>query len=108
MAQVKLLLLGATSAKIVAMIARKTVPVAVSGTAAGLLLSLAGGRYARSLLFSLKPDDPLTLVAAVSALIAGSLLASIWPALRATLIKPAKSCEANKLQQSYHGFVPTQ
>lgn len=81
--------LGATPLQIAGMIVAHTARVAAIGTAAGVLLSLAGGRFARSLLFHLEPDDPWTFGGAVSVLLAVSFLASMYPALRAAFSRPA-------------------
>jgi predicted permease len=86
--------LGASSSQIAGMILRQTAMIAMAGAGGGLLLSLAGGRFARSLLFGVSPDDPLTLLAALSALITISFLASIQPALRAAFIQPAAGLRA--------------
>jgi ABC-type antimicrobial peptide transport system permease subunit len=86
--------LGASSSQIAGMILRQTAMIAMAGAGVGLLLSLAGGRFARSLLFGVSPDDPLTLLAALSALITISFLASIQPALRAAFIQPAAGLRA--------------
>jgi cell division protein FtsX len=86
--------LGATPAQIVGMITQRTALVAAAGGAAGLLLSLAGARFAGSLLYGLKPNDPLTVGMAILSLLLVSLLASMWPALRATGIKLAAALRA--------------
>lgn len=59
---------------------------------AGLLVGVAGalalGRLAGSLLFELKPGDPMTLIGAVAVTLGVALLAAYVPARRATRIDP--------------------
>ena len=58
------------------------------GLAIGMVLSLIAGRGATSLLFGLKPYDPLTVVAASLLLAAIAALASFVPARRASKLDP--------------------
>lgn len=64
-------------------------PVAV-GVAAGVLGALATTRLLESLLFGVQPDDPRVLLASAGVLAAVSMLASFWPALRATRAEPMR------------------
>ncbi|HEV2206276.1 MAG TPA: ABC transporter permease [Candidatus Acidoferrales bacterium] len=58
------------------------------GIAAGLALTLAGGKAASSMLFGLKPRDPLTLALAIVILAAIGFAASFLPARRASRLDP--------------------
>jgi ABC-type antimicrobial peptide transport system permease subunit len=58
------------------------------GLVIGTILSVAGARTARSLLYGLQPWDPSTLAAGVVALGLVALLASWWPAHRASRVPP--------------------
>ena len=89
------LALGATPSQIVSMVVLKTAKIALAGTAVGLVISLIGGRFAQSLLYSLNPADPLTLAGAVAILTVVSLLASMWPALQASMIDPASALHSD-------------
>ena len=60
----------------------------VIGILAGAVLSLVAGRAASSLLFGLKPYDPLTLAAAGVLLAVIAALASFLPARRASRLDP--------------------
>jgi putative ABC transport system permease protein len=62
--------------------------LAAIGTVIGLGLALALTRLLRSLLFEVKPGDPMTLAAVVLGLLAVSLLASYIPARRAASVDP--------------------
>lgn len=80
--------LGANRPGILSMILQEAVWLLGLGLGAGILLSLAGARAAKSLLYGLTPYDPLTLAAAV-ALIAGiAIAASCLPAQRASKLNP--------------------
>jgi putative ABC transport system permease protein len=87
--------LGATGARVVGlMLRRSTAPVMV-GVAAGLLSTLATTHLLSAMLFGVQPFDPLTL-GAVTALFATVALASaLVPARRATHVDPliALRCE---------------
>ncbi len=80
--------LGAQRGQVVGMVMRETGRMLSIGIAAGTTLSLIAGRTAGSLLFGLKPYDPLTLAAASALLVAIAALASFVPARRATKVDP--------------------
>ena len=83
------LALGATASHVF----RSVVADGLRLTTVGLSLGLAGVsflvRYLRSLLFEVRPSDPLTLCSVVGLIAATSLLACYWPARRAIRIDPA-------------------
>ena len=58
------------------------------GVGAGILLSLAGARAAKSLLYGLKSSDPLTLLGAVAVLAVVAVGATLLPAQRASKLDP--------------------
>ena len=80
--------LGAKRGQVVGMVMREAGRVLMIGVAAGTPLALLAGRGASSLLFGLKPYDPLTLVAAIALLAAIAALASLLPARRAAKVDP--------------------
>lgn len=80
--------LGAQRGQVVGMVMREAGRMLTIGIAAGTALALIAGRAASSLLFGLKPYDPLTLVAAIALLAAIAVLASFVPARRATKVDP--------------------
>jgi ABC-type antimicrobial peptide transport system permease subunit len=57
----------------------------------GTTLALASAQVVKSLLYGLKPRDPLTLVLAVVTLTAVAALASFLPAYRASRLDPLKA-----------------
>jgi ABC-type antimicrobial peptide transport system permease subunit len=58
------------------------------GLAVGTGLALAAGNAAASMLYGLKPRDPLTLAAAIAAMALVALAASLLPAQRAATVDP--------------------
>jgi len=80
--------LGARSRAILGLVMRDVLLLVAAGTAAGIGLSLAAGRMLGSLLFGLKPRDPVTLAMAAGLLAAVSLAASCLAARRATQVDP--------------------
>jgi len=85
------LALGATRAKIVAMIVRGGMTLAIWGVAIGVGGALAAGRLMRSLLFGVGAADGATFVAVSMVLICIAFVASYVPALRASRIDPSVS-----------------
>ena len=82
------LALGAGRGRIAGLIVRETVWLVAIGAAVGLALAVAAGRAAASLLFGVTPGDAVTLAAAVAALAAVALAASLLPARRAARLDP--------------------
>jgi putative ABC transport system permease protein len=80
--------LGAEPASILRMVMRSVVTVLVSGTVAGLGISLATTRVLQQLLFGLSARDAGTIAGAVIVLGAVALIAGYFPARRATRVDP--------------------
>lgn len=60
----------------------------------GLAGTLALGRVLSTLVYGLRPSDPLTLAGGVSLLLAGiAVLASLIPAYRATQVEPIRALQ---------------
>jgi len=80
--------LGATPATLLRMILQESAAVTIPGLAAGVVVSLAGARLMKSLLYGISPQDPLSLAAACALLCVISVL-SVWlPARRAAHVDP--------------------
>ena len=80
--------IGAERADVLRMILREATVLTVAGLVIGSGLALASAQAAQSLLFGLKPRDPLTFVMAVVTLSAVAALASFLPAYRASKLDP--------------------
>ena len=81
--------LGATTSTVLRLVVGKALVLAVAGIVVGLAAAYGLTRYLSSLLFEIKPDDPLTFIA-VSLLLAAIALAASWiPARRAVRVDPA-------------------
>ena len=81
--------LGATRRDIVAMVLREIGVLLAIGIALGAVLTVLLASTAQSLLFGLKPYDPLTLSIAALGLAGVALFASYLPATRAASLNPA-------------------
>jgi len=80
--------LGADRGRVILLVLREALLLLSAGVAVGVLLSIWAGRTAATLLYGLKPYDPVSLVAA-SLLLAGiALAASYFPARRAAGLEP--------------------
>src|SRR6266403_304435 len=80
--------IGAKRADVLRMILREATVLTVTGLVIGAALALGAAQAAKSLLFGLKPRDPLSLVMAVVTLCAVAALASFLPAYRASKLDP--------------------
>jgi len=80
--------LGATPGDVVRLVLGRALRLAAVGLATGIALSLAAGRLISSMLFGLKPTDPMTYAIVVAAVTPVMLLAAAIPAWRATQIDP--------------------
>jgi predicted permease len=83
--------LGAGSGSILSMLLRGAGTLIGVGLAVGAILALLGARAANSLLYGLRPYDPLTLTVAVALLAGVSFLAAAIPARRAAHLEPMKA-----------------
>ena len=80
--------IGANRVDVVKMILREAGILTIAGLVIGTGLALGAAQAAKSLLFGLKPRDPLTLVMAVVTLSAVAAFASFLPAYRASKLDP--------------------
>jgi predicted permease len=83
--------LGASRQNVVGIVLRQTLGLLAIGVGIGLLLTVAASSGARSLLYGLRPTDPLSLMGAALFLAVVALAASFWPAYRATRFDPMKA-----------------
>ena len=88
------LALGATRAQAAALIVRGAFALVVMGLFVGFPVTLAAGRFLGSQLYGLNPYDPVVILVAVLTLGFSALVASLIPALRASLIPPSEALRA--------------
>jgi predicted permease len=86
--------LGASRGRVVAAMLRSAFVMLVVGLVAGTLLELLAAREAGTLLFGLKPWDPVTLAGAGALLAVVTMVASLVPSMRAASVNPIESLRA--------------
>src|SRR6266516_2967958 len=85
------LALGAQRRDVLRLVVGQGMRLALLGVAIGLAAALALSRVLQTLLYDVKPTDPLTFTAVSLALIAVALLACWLPARRAALVDPMEA-----------------
>lgn len=85
------LALGAQARQVMGMVLREALWMAAIGVAAGTVMALVLSRSLQSMLFGLKPDDPLTYVVAGVLLALVAVLASFVPARAAARVNPIQA-----------------
>jgi ABC-type antimicrobial peptide transport system permease subunit len=83
--------LGARAEQVLRMVMGEALGLAFAGVGAGLCAALLLTRFLNSMLFGLKPTDPLTLAGAGLLLLAAAMLAGWAPARRASRIQPVEA-----------------
>ena len=82
------LAIGADRSQVLGMILRQGMTLALGGVAVGVAAALLLTRLMQSLLYEVKPADPVTFIAVPLMLLVVALVASYVPALRATKVSP--------------------
>jgi hypothetical protein len=80
--------LGADRGRVIRLVLREALLLLSVGLLAGILIALWAGRAAATLLFGLKPYDPVAMLTGIVLLSAIALLASYGPARRAAALEP--------------------
>jgi predicted permease len=80
--------LGAMRGDVIWLVLREALALVGAGVVIGLLASFAATKTVSTLLFGLKPNDPLTIAAAALLLLAFAALAGYLPARRAARVDP--------------------
>jgi putative ABC transport system permease protein len=88
------LALGARPRAIVHMVLREGAMLAFAGVIPGVALAYAAGRAMQSLLFGVRPADPLTVLVAIVLCFIMTMVGSLIPALRAVRVDPARVMRA--------------
>ncbi|MGA2739353.1 MAG: ABC transporter permease [Bryobacteraceae bacterium] len=80
--------LGASRGEILGMVLRETFMLLAIGITAGILVALVASRLISTLLYGLRPTDPLTVAGAALLMLAAAAVAAYVPARRATKVDP--------------------
>jgi ABC-type antimicrobial peptide transport system permease subunit len=80
--------LGAPSRQVLRRVATHGIVLAMAGGAIGIGASLAVTRFLGSMLYNVKPGDPMTLIGVTLLLLLVALVACYVPARRATRVDP--------------------
>jgi predicted permease len=80
--------LGATRGDVVRLVLKGAFGLILAGLSIGLPLSFAAARLLGNQLYGMNPYDPAITITAVVTLVLSALLASLVPAIRASLISP--------------------
>jgi putative ABC transport system permease protein len=83
--------LGAQRKDVLGLILKQGLLVAGVGTGLGLIAAAWLGRFLRSLLYGVRPEDPVTLAGVSLLLILAALLGTWIPARRAARVNPMES-----------------
>jgi len=83
--------LGATRGDILRLVLSSGAILSVVGLCGGVLLSILSTRLFASMLYSVRPSDPLTFVSVTLILLVAALAAACLPARRATQVSPANA-----------------
>jgi putative ABC transport system permease protein len=82
------MVLGAQRGEVVRMVVRQGLGISLAGIVIGMIAASGLTRLMESLLYDVKPTDPMTLTA-VAFVLSTAALAACWvPALRAALVDP--------------------
>jgi putative ABC transport system permease protein len=87
--------LGARRGDLVRLVVSQGVRLAVVGVVIGAAVALAASRWVQPLLFQLSPTDPITFASVITTMLLIALVASLWPALRATRADPMEALRAD-------------
>jgi putative ABC transport system permease protein len=83
--------LGATNSDVLKLVVTDGMKPILLGVVIGLAASLALSRLIASLIFGVRPTDPITFSAVSLILIAVGILANLLPAYRATRVEPVRT-----------------
>jgi ABC-type antimicrobial peptide transport system permease subunit len=73
------------------MVLRETFVLVGCGLIIGIPAAAVAAHFIASQLFGLKPGDPVTFVAACAVIAVVTMMASYWPARRASSVDPMKA-----------------
>jgi putative ABC transport system permease protein len=82
---------GAQRREVLLLFLREAILLVGLGAAIGLPLALFASKPLKSFLFEIPAADPLSFAIALLLIVIGSLVASFWPAYRATQVDPVEA-----------------
>jgi ABC-type antimicrobial peptide transport system permease subunit len=83
--------LGANSGRVFGSVAKQGIVTALFGTVLGIAAALGTTKYAASLLFETRPNDPLVFITAPVLVLSVAFLGSALPARRALKVDPVEA-----------------
>jgi putative ABC transport system permease protein len=83
--------LGAQRASVVRIVLREAVALVAGGLGVGTGVAIACASTVRTLLYGIKPVDPMTLIVATGSLLSIALAASLLPAIQAASVDPIEA-----------------
>ena len=86
--------LGAQRSDLMRLVLKQGARLVIPGAAAGVVLALALGRALNSLLYGVKPHDPITFAVVTGIVLTTALIASYVPARRASKADPMRALRA--------------
>jgi ABC-type antimicrobial peptide transport system permease subunit len=86
--------LGADRGEVVGMVLVQALRLAVGGLAAGCIAAFALTGLLRTMLYDVRPTDPITFAGVAAVLLAVAAVATAVPAMRATRIDPLMALKA--------------
>ena len=89
------LALGADPGLVARMVVSEGIRMALIGVVPGVLIAYGAARAMASLLFGVRPDDPLPITAAADACFVTAVAACVRPAIRAARIDPISALRAD-------------
>ena len=100
------LAIGADRSQVLGMVLRQGLSLAAVGIVVGLIGAFALTRLMQSLLYEVRPNDPITFVAVAAALLLIALMASFLPARRATRVSPTLRCARGRTCRRPDAIAP--
>ncbi len=89
------LALGATRGHVVSMVVRRGMQLTAVGVVFGLVMAFGAAQLLRTMLFGVVPTDAVTFAAVTLLLMGVAVVASWWPARRASQVDPATAMRAD-------------
>jgi putative ABC transport system permease protein len=80
--------LGASRSDVMKLVLSQSLRLALAGIALGLVLTFALARFAASVEYAIRPNDPVTFILVAAAVAAISIFAAFIPARRAAQVDP--------------------